>query len=172
MRGKKLGEILSDPRRDGARLKERALGFCLDKRDGLLCKVDVPELDPEDAVPVVPATLPYDGKTKLEKAPPNMTWVGMICAMAHSTPTGGHQSASQMLESLYGVVYWGDGKRQMRKDCQSVYLKCASCASGKRAPKVSARLRSSRGRRPFLKCQMDLYEVIHVLFDRVVPKYV
>ncbi len=58
LRGKKLGDILSDPRRDGARLKVCALGFCLDKRDGLLRKVDVPELDPEDAVPVVPAALP------------------------------------------------------------------------------------------------------------------
>ena len=47
----------------------------------------------------------------------------------------------------------------MRKDCATVYWRCRGCASGKRIPRNPARLKRTKGKRPFLKVQIDLYEV-------------
>ena len=101
----------------------------------------------------------YEGKARLKTAPANMTWPALMAGLSHFTPHGGHQNATAMFETLWGVVYWGNGKAQMRKDCATVYWRCRGCASGKRIPRNPARLKRTKGKRPFLKVQIDLYEV-------------
>jgi transposase InsO family protein len=66
-----------------------------------------------------------------------------------------------MFDTLWGTVVWGsgNGKSQMLKDCGTVYHRCSSCAANKTLPRNPARLRRTKARRPFLRMQVDLYEV-------------
>jgi len=158
LEGKPFKDFLADPRRDAFRVKERSTHYVLDREDGLLCQINLSDLDPEDAVPVAPQGL-YQGRAKCENAPPNMTWPALLCGMVHFTPNGGHANSVQMVDTLWGSIIWGDGRRQMRKDASTCYLRCRGCSAAKRPAKVTARLRSKRARRPFVKIQIDLYEI-------------
>ena len=68
LEGKELSDILSDPRKDADRLRERCRRHCLAKEDGLLCRVELDGLDADEAVPVVPQG-EYRGKAKLKEGP-------------------------------------------------------------------------------------------------------
>jgi len=63
-----------------------------------------------------------------------------------------------MIDSIWGVVFW-HSRTQMLKDVNTVYYRCRGCAAGKRLPRNPARLRRTKGKRPFLRLQVDLYEV-------------
>ena len=114
-------------------------------------------MDADEAVPVVPQG-EYRGKAKLKEGPPILTWPALMCGMAHFTPHSGHQNPAQMLDSLWGVVFWAN-RAQMAKYCSTLYYRCSNCTAHKKLPRSSARLKSVKSRRPFLRVQIDLYEV-------------
>lgn len=157
LRGYRLSSFLADPRRDADKVRERALNHTLEGPDKLLCRVNLPGLEPDEAVPVIPQVA-YCGEAKLPGAPPNLTWPAVMCGLAHFTPHGGHATPTGMMDNLWGVVYWGS-REGMYKSCQTVYLRCRACTAQKKPAKVPARLRRNRQRRPFVRIQIDLYEV-------------
>jgi hypothetical protein len=75
-----------------------------------------------------------------------------------------------MMDTLWGTVMWGsgNGRAQMLKDCGTVYYRCKGCTANKRVPRNPARLRRTKARRPFVRMQVDLYEVTPVAPDGTV----
>ena len=142
-------DTLADPARDRHRIKVRAAQFRLDRKDRLLLRV----LEDGLAVPVIPKCT-YRG-SMLVRDLKGGTWVDLITQDAHHTATGGHQSAKDMYQALRGQVWW----EGMRNDCRRCYLRCKQCLAHKVTARPAVRVRSVAGKRPFLRCQMDVYKV-------------
>jgi len=121
----------------------------LDVKDKLLMRV----LDDDLCVPVIPKCV-YRGALPVRNLNGG-TWVDLVTQDAHHTLTGGHQSAKDMYHSLKGQVWW----EGMRASCKRTYLRCRQCLAHKVTAKPAVKVRSVAGRRPFLRCQMDVYKV-------------
>ena len=104
LRGDKLGDILSDPRKDSDKFRERARHHVLAKEDGMLRRIGLEGLDANDTAPVNPQ-VDYKGKAKLKNGPKILTWPALICGIARFTPHGAHQNPVQMLDSIWGLAF-------------------------------------------------------------------
>ena len=149
---KPAGEFLAAPRRDMRRTKVRADEFKLAEDGVLLGKVE--ELG-NVTLPVLP-DVKYEGETKMDNAPPRMTWKHLVLAAVHNASA--HRGVTEIVNELEKCCIWSPPHR-LRADCEKWWAMCKHCVAVHNKPRAQAIAKAVTEDRPFYRVQIDFVEI-------------